>query len=427
MRASARPAPGGRVYTPAILTLAGVVGVSFLGIGFVMPLRALYAQRAGATGVEIGLMASVALLTASLAAPPVGRLTQRFGPRTVLWVGVLCHAALVLLYIPTRQPLLLIGLRGLEGIAIVAVLPPARALMNTLAPAHRQGEALGLIGSAQMVGILMGPAAGALLASQVGYTPAFLAAGATLVLAAALARGLLPAKPGVAQPGEEPAHPTARPVALFTPPLQLCYLLAAVFAVTSGIVNSIWSVYLLARGASLPLIGLTYTAYAVPAGLLAPFAGRVSDRVGRYWPIVAALGAYAAIYVAFGLPLAPIWFAILSAVEGVPAAFSRGANDGLLADVLPYGQAARAQGYYAAAGTAGSFCGALLAGLLYGAGGGVPFLAAGGLFAAAMAAVLTPAVARLFPSPHARHVSAAPVAEAAMPEEERIRTLAPPF
>src|SRR6516162_952467 len=148
MRASARPAPGGRVYTPAILTLAGIVGVSFLGIGFVMPLRALYAQRVGASGVEIGLMASVALLTASLAAPPVGRLTHRFGPRTVLWVGVLCHAALVLLYIPTRQPLLLIGLRGLEGIAIVAVLPPARALMNTLAPAHRQGEALGLIGSA---------------------------------------------------------------------------------------------------------------------------------------------------------------------------------------------------------------------------------------------------------------------------------------
>jgi MFS family permease len=403
MGTPARPATGGRVYTPAILTLAGIVGVSFLGIGFVMPLRALYAQRVGASGVEIGLMASVALLTASLAAPPVGRLTHRFGPRRVLWVGVLCHALLVLLYIPAQQPLLLIGLRGLEGIAIVAVLPPARALMNMLAPAHRQGEALGLIGSAQMVGILMGPAAGALLASRVGYTPAFLAAGATLVLAAALALALLPAGHGAAQPGAEAAHVGARSSSLFTPALWLCYLLAAVFAVTTGLVNSIWSIYLLARGASLPLIGLTYTAYAIPTGLLAPFAGRISDRFGRYWPMAAALAAYAAIYVVFGLPIAPIWFAILSGVEGVPAALSRGANDGLLADVLPRGQTARAQAYYSAAGTAGSFCGALLGGLLYGAGSGVPFLAAGALFALALMAVLTPAVAQLFPLARGQH------------------------
>ncbi|HEY7984880.1 MAG TPA: MFS transporter [Ktedonobacterales bacterium] len=408
MRPAPHPVAGGRVYTPAILTLAGIVGVSFLGIGFVMPLRALYAQRVGASSVEIGLMASVALLTASLAAPPVGRLTQRFGPRKVLWVGVLCHAALVLLYIPAQQPLLLIGLRGLEGIAIVAVLPPARALMNTLAPAHRQGEALGLIGSAQMVGILMGPAAGALLASQVGYTPAFLCAGGTLLLGAALAWLLLPAGQAVAPAGAEPANAPARSASLFTPALWLCYALAAIFAVTTGLVNSIWAIYLSARGASLPLIGLTYTAYAVPTGLLAPFAGRISDRAGRYWPIVAALAVYAATYVVFGLPIAPIWFAILSAVEGVPAALSRGANDGLLADVLPRGQAARAQANYAAAGTSGSFVGALLGGLLYGAGQGVPFIAAGALFAVAALGVLTPAVARLFPPARGKAAPRAP-------------------
>jgi MFS transporter, DHA1 family, tetracycline resistance protein len=269
--------------------------------------------------------------------------------------------------------------------------------MNTLAPAHRQGEAQGLIGSAQMVGILLGPATGTLLASRVGFTPAFLAAGATLVVAAALALALLLAGHGAAQPGADAAPVGTRSGSLFSPVLWLCYLLAAVFAVTSGLVNSIWSIYLSARGASLPLIGLTYTAYAIPTGLLVPVAGRISDRVGRYWPMAAALAAYAVIYVAFGLPLAPIWFAILSGVEGVPAAFSRGANDGLLADVLPRGQTARAQAYYSAASTAGSFCGALLGGLLYGAGGGVPFLAAGALFALALVALLTPAVARLFP------------------------------
>ena len=86
-----------------------------------------------------------------------------------------------------------------------------------------------------------------------------------------------------------------------------------------------------------------------------------------------------------------------------------------------------AKGASSPAGTAGSFCGALLGGLLYGAGGGMPFLAAGGLFALAMATVLTPAVARLFPTPRGRQAPTRHVMEPAMQEDDRVRTLAPPF
>src|SRR5437588_12528798 len=44
------------IYTPAVLMLVLIVGISFLGLGLVMPLRALYGRQIGASSTEIGLM-----------------------------------------------------------------------------------------------------------------------------------------------------------------------------------------------------------------------------------------------------------------------------------------------------------------------------------------------------------------------------------
>jgi MFS family permease len=144
------------IYTPAVLMLVIIVGISFLGLGLVMPLRALYGRQIGASSTEIGLMTASFLLAGFLASPPVGWLADRFGYKNVLWIGLLLHALLMLAYIPVQDPVLLIGLRALEGIASVSVLPPTRAMMNSIAPRTRQGEALSLLSSAHLVLFLPG-------------------------------------------------------------------------------------------------------------------------------------------------------------------------------------------------------------------------------------------------------------------------------
>src|SRR5260221_13760633 len=114
-------------------------------------------------------MTSSFLLAGFLASPAIGWLSDRFGYKNVLWTGLLIHPLLMLPYIPVQDPLLLIGLRALQGIASVSVLPPTRAMMNTLAPNTRQAEALGLLSAAQTTGIVTVTSVGALLASKTAY------------------------------------------------------------------------------------------------------------------------------------------------------------------------------------------------------------------------------------------------------------------
>jgi MFS family permease len=386
----------GGVYTPAILLLTTIVGISFLGFGFIVPLRTLYGREVGASSVEIGLMTSSFLLAGFVATPFVGRLSDRLGYKNVLWFGLLMHGLLILAYIPAQNPFLLIGLRALEGIAASSVLPPARALVNGLAPRARQGEALGLLSAFQMVGILIGPTLGTLLASQVGYAWSFVVASLPLFLSTVVALFVLPNARKTDESEAERALELASPTKLFTRPLVVTYSLQIVLSLIQGVAMAVWTLYMLDRGASLFLIGLSFTTFALPVILLAPIAGRLSDLYGRYRTLIFGLFLSSLIFYLYSAPITPLWVVILSIPEGVGAAFTRSAVDGLLADVMPMQAKGRVQAYYSAAGSLGSFIGATASGLVYVFGSGVPFFLEATLFLISAMLLFLPFLRRVF-------------------------------
>jgi MFS family permease len=255
------------LYTLPAIVLLVAVAFAFVGLGFVMPLRALYARDIGASSAEIGLMATVFLLASSTVTPGMGWLSDRMGYRTVLGLSLLTYAWLLAAYVPVTSPGALIPLRALEGVSAAGGLTPARALMNTVAPPDRYGEALGLVSTARTAGLLAGPAAGTLLASGVGYTPGFLAASGVLTLTALAVFIVLRSHTEVTTQVVRQAPAFSRG---FTGPLALAYGLAAVLAWPQGVTPAIWSLYMQDRGASLPLIGLSFTTFALAASALAP-------------------------------------------------------------------------------------------------------------------------------------------------------------
>lgn len=406
------------IYTPTVLLLVSIVGVSFLGLGLVMPLRALYGREIGASSTEIGLMTASFLLAGFIASPGIGWLADRFGYKNILWVGLLLHAVLMLAYIPVQDPILLIGLRAIEGVASVSVLPPTRALMNTIAPKTRQGEALGLLSAAQTTGILIGPAVGAVLASQTGYILSFVIASVPLVIAALVTLLFLPQAEKQEQSGAETKSMFAKE--LFTRPLMLVYSLQVVLMLTNGVVMAIWSLYMLDRGASLPLIGLSFTTFALPIIFLAPLSGRLSDRYGRYWPFMTGLIAIGLIFCLYSAPVNAWEIVAISALEGAASAFARSSLDGLLADVMPQEMKGKAQANASAANLVGNLIGATVAGLLYGYSTGLPFLVTGLVCLVACAVLLLPVFAREFRAMRRTPAEDALLPQMLAPEEEVI-------
>ena len=75
-----------------------------------------------------------------------------------------------------------------------------------------------------------------------------------------------------------------------------CYVVGLGLGFANGLFFALWSLWLADIGASLWLIGLTYTGFALPSLLLTPFAGRLGDRIGRLsllaWPGAAEAAIY---------------------------------------------------------------------------------------------------------------------------------------
>jgi MFS family permease len=273
--------------------------------------------------------------------------------------------------------------------------------MNRLAPATRQGEALGMLASAQTAGILLGPVIGVLLASQSGYNAAFALASLPLAVGVAVTLFFLPRRASSeAKLGATTKNDSWR--VAFTRPLTLTYALQTALGMSGGVIITVWSLYMADRGASLPLIGLSYTTYALPSMLLTPLAGRFSDRVGRFWPLTLGFALFGVVWLVYGFPLTPITIIVVSGLEGIPASLVSAALGGLLADSTPEIARGRAQANFSAAGTLGSLISSVLAGALYATGPGVPFVVVGLVYLLIPLLLFLPALRHLISRSHLR-------------------------
>jgi MFS family permease len=153
-----------------------------------------------------------------------------------------------------------------------------------------------------------------------------------------------------------------------------------VLGLPQGVTPAIWSLYMQDRGASLLLIGLSFTTFALAASALAPWAGRVSDRYGRWRPMMIGLALAGVVYCIFGWRLSSEWIVALALVERAGLGVARAATDGFLADHTPRGVQGHIHGLFSAAGTAGSLIGATTSGLLYAVEPRAPLLAEGILY-----------------------------------------------
>ncbi|MEW6581992.1 MAG: MFS transporter [Actinomycetota bacterium] len=159
--------PLGIVFTTVLIDL--------IGFGIVIPLMPLYAERFGASPTQIGLLTASYALMQFLFAPVWGRVSDRIGRRPVILASLVGTAAASLMFGLAGALWLLFLARALDGIS-GASYAAAQAYVADVTSPDERAHGMGMIGAAFGLGVVIGPALGALFAAADPRLPFFVAA-----------------------------------------------------------------------------------------------------------------------------------------------------------------------------------------------------------------------------------------------------------
>jgi DHA1 family multidrug resistance protein-like MFS transporter len=132
--------------------------VVMLGFGMVIPVLPFYVDSFGGSGSSMGLLMATYAVMQFIFAPVWGSLSDRYGRKPVLIVGVLGNAIAQLLFGLSTSLGMLFVARALAGILSSATLPTAMAFISDSTTDRERSGGMGLIGAAMGVGMIWGRA-----------------------------------------------------------------------------------------------------------------------------------------------------------------------------------------------------------------------------------------------------------------------------
>ena len=356
--------------TSRSFTLLCTVGVfCFISYNMVrMPVLALFAESLGAGPERIGLIVSVSTLTGVFLKLPSGALSDIYGRRMLLRVGVVAFGVPPFIYPFVSDLNLLTALRMVHGLATAIFAPSALATVAELYR-ERRGAALGTYTACTQSGALLGPFIGGYLVHAAGFSSAFVTAGIVGCTAGIIfySLHLMPPAPRVHEKGLAPvlaemwkgfAIVARNRSVLITSSTDAAKMIA------NGALMAFLPLYGLSVGLNPGEVGLLFTVQAGTSFFSKPIMGRVSDRVGRQPLIVTGLLICAATFVC--IPHVSIFalLLVLSAGFGFGEAVVSSSSSAFVADSSEFKTLGAGMGMQGTIGDMGHASGPLLAGVL---------------------------------------------------------------
>jgi MFS family permease len=306
-----RPAAAGALTArhPGLGASAGVFTaalLAFVAIGAALPVLPGYVRGPlHSSDLAVGIVVGAFAITSVVCRPLAGRQADVRGRRLVLVCGALAMTVGGALYLLASSVPLLVLARLAVGAGEGAVYTAGATWAVDLAPDDRRGLALGLFGLAVWGGLSIGPVAGELLRSGVGYNAVWILT-AALPLAGALIALRIPepAFTGGSGPPRKPSPIALLPRAARRPGISLA-LANIGYAALAGFVI----LHLRARG-----IGggaSVFTAFAVAVFASRVIFSRVPDRAGAR-----ATATAAGLFEAVGLVIIALAHSLTVALTG---------------------------------------------------------------------------------------------------------------
>jgi MFS family permease len=373
-----------------ILPVLIAEAILWMGFGALLPVLPLYITEQGIDTATLGWIVAAWPAARLLGEPLFGWLADRGDKRGLMLGGLIGTAVAVPLPLVFTGVAALIAARALAGLTTAAYDPAARGYIMDATPPDERGAAFGLYGSAQMGGLLLGPAIGGIGAALGGgYVFPFVFCSIALVasavlLAATTLRGPVPrhdaadtaaamsgsagspdGAPGPADPRESADAGAAAPVSLWNRILVGAIVINVGSYFASGTYEVVWSLWMTELGADLGLVGLTFAAFGLGVLLVSPIAGQWVDRLGPIRFVVAGSLGAALAGILYALLVDPVLVIPVVIFEGISFALLGPALYAIVARATPAGRSSTTQGVFGAAGTLGTIVASIAAGVLF--------------------------------------------------------------
>lgn len=267
-----------------ILILFFTLIVIMMGFGMIIPIMPFYVKQLGASGSALGFLMATYGVMQFIFAPFWGQLSDRYGRKKILMLGVLGNAATQVLFGLSTHLWMLFAARILSGMLSSATLPTAMAFISDSTSREQRGGGMGIIGAAFGIGMVIGPGLGGWLATESLSLPFFIAAGLSMVAFALIALILpesLPQEKRIALPNKFRGPQLSKMWKYLFGPLGFLLFMACLL--TFGLTNfeAIFGLYSADRyGYSPRLVGILFMVIGVVSAVVQ---GLLTGPLTRRW------------------------------------------------------------------------------------------------------------------------------------------------
>ncbi|HKN86776.1 MAG TPA: MFS transporter [Nitrospiraceae bacterium] len=353
----------------SFVLLCGVGIVCFISYNLVrMPVLALFAQSLGAGPGTIGLVVSVSTLTGVFLKLPSGALSDIYGRRFLLRIGVVAFGLPPFVYPFIHNVDALIALRFVHGLATAIFAPSALATVADLYR-ERRGAAMGTYTACTQAGALLGPVLGGWLVYAAGFPVTFVTAGVFGCLGVMLfvLLHLNPPLPRVKDKGLKPVLADMWQGFRIVAQNRRVLITSATDGakmIANGALMAFLPLYAISIGLNAGEAGMLFGVQGVTSFLSKPVMGRVSDRIGRKPLIMGGLLICAGTFVLIPHTQSFLILVWLAAGFGFGEAVVTSSASAFVADVSELKTLGAAMGMQGTISDIGHASGPLLGGLL---------------------------------------------------------------